>query len=396
MSEVPKYQAHNNPQILCEEIDRRRILSPPFPNEFEVINLRERFPQYRRGSPIILLKYHGPNPAEVNKEANEQVKMLLSPLGLKPLAGMATRDLKKLRPRGERLPVSNADDHTNDQVMLYRTLAQVTKLPYACPLCLRGYSRYDNLYNHFRTTNEAEHQELKNLWFGSRCPVCSEPSDHILRHTAKRHPTIYQSLMKSTLRIRHEVVTEIPASPECFEHTFLFPIRRRDRIVSLPPTKQIRKSRVREGISMAQGSRRRGTTHLNKRKAENQSLQQDIDDHLEARMEGVAPPSHTSALPGHRAVQVDAAHPPAVGNPIGHDFYTESNPVQSTLACLTHPLSFPSLATLPDEIQEPRIDLSARGYVSHLSTEYQVPWEMFAPTDIHQGDTGDDGQVTRN
>ncbi|KAL5366505.1 hypothetical protein BJX96DRAFT_182645 [Aspergillus floccosus] len=302
----------------------------------------------------------------------------------------------RLRPRSERLPVSNADEHLNDQLTLYRTLTQATDLPYACPLCLRGYNRYDSLYNHFRSTQEAEHRDLKALWFGSKCPVCSETSDHILRHTAKRHPTIYQSLMKSTLRIRPEVVTEIPASPECFKHTFLFPLRRPDCVVRLPPRKQIRKSRIREDVSMAQGSSRRGTTRLKKRKAEHQNPQQDIDDHLDARMEDVAPPSHTSGLPGHRVVQVDAAHPPSVASPIGYDFYTESNPVQSALACPTHSLSFPSLAPLPHDVHEPRIDLSARGYMSHLSTEYQVPWEMFVPTDIHQGDTGDGGQVTRN
>ncbi|GKZ96830.1 hypothetical protein AnigIFM59636_011348 [Aspergillus niger] len=287
-------------------------------------------------------------------------------------------------------PGQHAVEDTNcNQLALYRILLQVSKLPYTCPLCLHGYSRYDNLYEHFKTMKEAQHMALKNLWFRSKCPVCSEPAYQVLQHLAQRHPVNYQSLMKQTLRLRHEVSTTIPRSPACFEHTYLFPLRRLDRVVSLPTKKQKRKPRGRDGISEMAGDIRRGSTSLKRRQTENLGLQVDVANDQCSRLDGVAPYFHTSELPGHRTVQLDAAHPPSVGNTLGHEFYGESNLVQSALACPTHSLSFPSPAPLPQDIQEPRIDLSARGYMSHLSTEYQVPWETFISMDIHQEDTGD-------
>ncbi|KAL5361426.1 hypothetical protein BJX96DRAFT_151990 [Aspergillus floccosus] len=80
-SAVPKFHPHNNPQIVCDEIDRCRILSLSFPDEFEVIDLRRDYPKERHGSPIILLKYRGPNPSKVNEKVHERLKMLLNPLG---------------------------------------------------------------------------------------------------------------------------------------------------------------------------------------------------------------------------------------------------------------------------------------------------------------------------
>ncbi|RDH26612.1 hypothetical protein BDQ94DRAFT_164326 [Aspergillus welwitschiae] len=287
-------------------------------------------------------------------------------------------------------PGQHAVEDTNcNQLALYRILLQVSKLPYTCPLCLHGYSRYDNLYEHFKTTKEAQHMALKNLWFRSKCPVCNEPVYQVLQHLAQRHPVNYQSLMKQTLRLRHEVNTTIPRSPACFEHIYLFPLRRLDRVVSLPTKKQKRKPRRRDAISEMAGDIGSGSTSLKRRQTENLALRVDVANDQCSRLDGVAPSFHTSGLPGHRTVQLDAAHPPSVGNTLGHEFYGESNLVQSALAGQTHSLSFPSPAPLPQDIQEPRIDLSARGYMSHLSTEYQVPWETFVSMDIHQEDTGD-------
>ncbi|KAB8213559.1 hypothetical protein BDV33DRAFT_57480 [Aspergillus novoparasiticus] len=134
--------------------------------------------------------------------------------------------------------VSETQESAFTQVKLYRILAHSVNLPYACPLCLGGYSRYDALYAHFKTTEEPQHRALKNLWFSGRCTVCNEPSDQVLRHMEKRHPESYQSLMKSTLCLRSEVNVMIPASPGCFQHTFLFPLRRSDSIVTLPQRKR--------------------------------------------------------------------------------------------------------------------------------------------------------------
>ncbi|KAI3045689.1 hypothetical protein CBS147353_11797 [Aspergillus niger] len=287
-------------------------------------------------------------------------------------------------------PGQHAVEDTNyNQLALYRILLQVSKLPYTCPLCLHGYSRYDNLYKHFKTTKEAEHMALKNLWFRSECLVCSEPTYQVLQHLAQRHPVNYQSPMKQTLRLRHGVNTTIPRSPACFEHIYLFPLRRLDRVVSLPTKKQKRKPGRRDGISEMAGDIGSGSTSLKRRQTENLGLRVDVANDQCARLDGVAPYFHTSELPGHRTVQLDAAHPPSVGNTLGHEFYGESNLVQSAFACPTHSLSFPSPAPLPQDIQGPRIDLSARGYMSHLSTEYQVPWETFVSMDIHQEDTED-------
>lgn len=216
-------------------------------------------------------------------------------------------------------PGQHAVEDTNcNQLALYRILLQVSKLPYTCPLCLHGYSRYDNLYEHFKTTKEAQHMALKNLWFRSKCPVCSEPAYQVLQHVAQRHPVNYQSLMKQTLRLRHEVNTTIPRSPACFEHTYLFPLRRLDRVVSLPTKKQKRKPGRRDGISEMAGDIGSGSTSLKRRQTKDFGLQVDVANDQCARLDG-APSFHTSGLPGHRTVQLVAAHPPSVGNTLGMD-----------------------------------------------------------------------------
>lgn len=240
---------------------------------------------------------------------------------------MVTRNLERPRPRSGQFPVSNADEHTKgkprnlkrphlpsqrtpdedttdqprtpdkdttDQLMLYRTVLEASGLLYLCPICLLPCCRPDVLYRHIRQTEEVEHRKEKALWLDEKCPFCDfRSSAHVLFHVAKRHPSKYQSLMKSALRIRPDTATKIPEAPQCFDHTFLIPLRRPDRIVRLPRPE---KKRPRK-----------------KQKAEHQSLQQDIDNHLEARM-GIAPPPHTS---GYRTGQLYATHPLSVGTSMG-------------------------------------------------------------------------------
>ncbi|RDH26354.1 hypothetical protein BDQ94DRAFT_164556 [Aspergillus welwitschiae] len=226
---------------------------------------------------------------------------------------MVTPESKRRRSPNHIFPVPKADEHTNDQLQLYRTLTHVTSLPYACPLCLRGYSRYDNLYGHFRRTEEAQHRALKTLWFGSKCPVCSKPTDHVLRHVAMRHPTNYQSLMKPTLRLKHEAAATIPTSPGCFKHTFLFPLRRTDCVVSLPPTKQKRRPHTRDHINETREDIGREKTSLKKRKMETPGSEQDNIGVGEGRIEGLAP-THAAELPCHPTIIHD---PPTFVNMIG-------------------------------------------------------------------------------
>ncbi|KAL4893414.1 hypothetical protein BDV59DRAFT_207857 [Aspergillus ambiguus] len=298
------------------------------------------------------------------------------------------------RERGQRLPASNPDEYTNNQLAFYRILTKATSLPYACPLCLRGYSRYDILYKHFKTTEEAQHRALKTLWFGSKCPVCRTPADQVLRHMAMRHPTNYQSLMKPTLRLRHEVDINIPSSPACFEHTFLFPLRRLGCIVNLPHRKQLRRPGTQKHISGDQESIKSGTSSLKKRKTDNSGQQQDIDEDEESRMEGMAPPFH---IPGHACHRMIPPNPPPFGNIFNQEVYEENNLDQRAPSLPTDSLPFVTPPTFPENIQEPRVDLSGRGHISNLDTLYQAPWNLFVSTEgtIHRDNDGDGWQVTQ-